>query len=333
MNLTGVRMSMPTIEPATRPTVCLLGGTGFVGHHLAALLSARGYRLRIPTRRGARHPELRVLPGVELVRADVHDEPRLRRLLEGCGAAINLVGILNEERRGDFQRVHVELPRRLVQACREAGTRRLLHMSALNAGAPGARSRYLITKGEGEALVHAAEGVRVTSFRPAVIFGPGDHFFNRFARLLRWSPFVMPLACAEARLAPVFVGDVAHAMVASLQNDHTIGQRYELCGPRVYTLEALVRYTARMLGIRRAVLGLGNGLSALQARIAGHLPGRPFTYDNYLSLRIDAVCQGRSPEPFGRAPAAVESEVPIYLGQRNQRQRLAEFRTQARRSA
>jgi len=323
---------MLKIEPALRPNICLLGGTGFVGHHVAALLSEHRYAVRIPTRRSERHRELRVLPGVDVVHANVHDPEDLHRVVQDCAAVINLVGILNEERSGDFRRVHVELPGKVVDACAGAGVRRLLHMSALNAGSPAGRSRYLQTKGEGEALVHAARDLHVTSFRPSVIFGPDDHFFNRFGRLLKWSPFVMPLPCADARFAPVFVGDVSQAMMTALQDDHTVGQRYDLCGPRVYSLKALVRYTAEVLNLRRRVLGLGDGLSRLQARIGGLLPGKPFSHDNYLSMQTDAVCGGRFPEVFAIAPAAVEAIVPLYLGQLNQRQRLAEFRIQARHS-
>lgn len=321
---------MLKIEPAIRPNICVLGGTGFVGHHLAALLAEHQYLLRIVTRRSERHRDLRVLPGVDVVHANVHDNADLRRVFHGCTAVINLVGILNERRRGDFRQVHVELPRRIVQACSDAGVRRLLHMSALNAGAPRARSQYLRTKGEGEALVHAATGLSVTSFRPSVIFGPDDHFFNRFGRLLKWSPFFMPLACAEARFAPVFVGDVVEAMRIALEDSHTAGLRYDLCGPHSYTLKALVQYTARTLGLRRKVIGLGNTLSALQAHIAGLLPGKPFSYDNYLSLQTDAVCGGKFPEIFGIAPRSIESVVPLYLGQHNQRRRLEESRTHAR---
>jgi uncharacterized protein YbjT (DUF2867 family) len=321
---------MLRIEPASRPNICLLGGTGFVGRHLAALLADRHYKVRIPSRRSERYRELRVLPGVEVVQADVYDGHELRGLFAGCAAVINLIGILNESRRGDFQRTHIELPRRIIHACADSGITRLLHMSALNAGAPGARSRYLITKGKGEALVHAAPGMRVTSFRPSVIFGPDDHFFNRFGRLLKWSPLVMPLACPGARFAPVYVGDVAHAFAVALEDDLTIGQRYDLCGPRIYTLSALVEYTARELGLRRRVVGLGDGLSALQARIMGMLPGKPFSYDNYLSLQIDAVCSGAFPAIFGIAPTPVEAVVPLYLGQRDQRHRLAELRARAR---
>lgn len=318
------------IEPAIKPLVCLLGGTGFVGGHLAALLSAHGYRVRIPTRRATRHGALRVLPGVELIEADVHDASALRATLQGCAAAVNLVAILNEGRAGRFQDMHVGLPRSLVRLCREGGVGRLLHMSALNADAARGPSGYLRSKGEGEDQAHQAEGLRVTSFRPSVIFGPDDHFFNRFASLLRLSPGLFPLACPQARFAPVFVGDVAQAMLAALEDPLTVGQRYDLCGPRAYTLRELVEYTARVLDLKRRVIGLGSALSRLQAAVLGHLPGKAFTRDNFLSLQVDAVCEGGFPALFGITPASVEAVVPLYLRHRDQRGRLDEYRQRAR---
>ena len=155
-------------------------------------------------------------------------------IYSGNDAVIHLVGILNEKGRDGrgFRAVHVELPRKVVQACRETGVRRILHMSALHA-AQGP-SHYLRTKGEGEDLVHAAaaEGLRVTSFRPSVIFGPRDSFINRFAGLLRFAPFFFPLACPDARFAPVYVGDVARAFALTLEDPRSFGRRYDLCGPR-----------------------------------------------------------------------------------------------------
>lgn len=313
-----------------RPLVCVLGGTGFVGHHLVNHLTEHGYRVRVPSRRPQRHRELGVLPHVELLEANVHDPQTLAGLVDGCEAVVNLVAILNEERAGDFQRVHVELPRKLIQACQERGVTRLLHMSALNADPRGGLSRYLTSKGEGEALVHNVPDLRVTSFRPAIIFGLGDHFFNRFATLLRISPGVFPLACPRSRFAPVFVDDLVGAMIHCLEDRATIGQRYDLCGPHAYTLEELVTFTARTIGVRRLILPLGEGLSKLQARIMQYLPGKPFTYDNYLSLQVDCVCRGAFPPVFGIDPQPIESIVPEYLANRTLRGRFDQFRALAR---
>jgi NADH dehydrogenase len=163
-----------------------------------------------------------------------------------------------------------------------------------------------------------------------VIFGPGDHLFNRFARLLKLSP-VLPLACPQARFAPVFVGDVVQAMRISLEDTHTIGRRYDLCGPRVYTLKELVEYTARVLRLRRrCIVGLGPGLSRLQAAVLAHLPGKAFTHDNYLSLQTDAVCGGAFPAIFGITPAAVETQAPLYLRHHDLGGRMDEYRRRGR---
>ncbi len=275
-------------------TVCLIGGSGFVGRHLAAQLSRAGWCARIPTRHPERHRDLGILPGVQLSAADIFDVQMLRELCRDCDAAINLVGILNEkghDGRG-FRRAHVELAEKLIAACREEGVLRLLHMSALNADARETHSYYLRTKGIAEDLVHAAatQALHVTSFQPSVIFGPGDSFFNRFAALLRSIPAVFPLACPEALFAPVYVGDVAAAFVRALTTPATFGQRYALCGPTRYTLRELVQYTAHTLGLRRHIIGLSPALSSLQSRVFEYLPGKPFSRDNYWSLQKRSVC-------------------------------------------
>lgn len=311
--------------------ICLLGGTGFVGRHLSEQLVAKRHEVIIPTRRLMAHRDLLVLPTVRLIEGDVHNPVFLRRVLEGADAAINLVGILNERGRSGrgFLRVHAELPAKLVQACAEAGVKRLLHMSALNASLD-APSHYLRTKAMGEDSVHraAALGLKVTSFRPSVIFGPDDSFTNRFARLLKLVRFVFPLACPEAKLQPVYVEDVAHCFVAALDNSKTEGQRYELCGPRVYTLHEIVTYLARLLGLRTRIVGLGDRLSYLQAAVMEFVPGKPFSLDNYRSLQVDSVCRQGFPEIFGITPKSMESIVPGYLGT-DRESRLARLRCQA----
>lgn len=293
--------------------VCVLGGSGFVGRHVVSRLCGRGYEVLVPYRNINRAKHLAVLPTVSLVEADVHDPDVLKGLFQGVDAVINLVGILHEGKRGAFQRAHVELPRNVVEACRAAGVKRLLHMSALG-GDPGGLSRYQRSKGEGEALVRAAHGedLAVTVFRPSVIFGPEDSFLNLFARLLHWAP-IFPLGSPNAKFQPVYVGDVAHAYVASLNNPATFGQRYELCGPTVYTLQELVEFVARVKGLKRTVIPLSDEMSSLQAMLLGLMPVKMLTHDNYLTLKTDAVCGCPFPEVFGIQPAALEAEAPLYL--------------------
>lgn len=307
-------------------TICVLGGSGFVGRHLVNRLTRDGYAVRVPTRRRERHRGMLVNPRVNLVEADINDPGSLKAQLDGCQAVVNLVGILNESRAGGFRRAHVELAAQMVETARAQGVERLLHMSALNADPAETGSRYLQTKGEAEDAVHAAAGLSVTSYRPSVIFGPDDSFFNRFAQLLRLSPGLFPLACPEARFAPVYVSDVAEAFARALQDAATVGQRYELCGPHSYTLQALVEYTARTVGLKRWVVPLGDGLSRLQARVLEKVPGKPFSMDNYYSLQKDSVCTADGLARLGITASAVEAVVPQYLGQRATRARYSDWR-------
>lgn len=301
-------------------SIAILGGGGFVGRHLVNELSRRHYRTRVLTRRAARHREVLVYPECEVVELDVHDSAALESGLSGCDAAVNLVGILNQRPRAGvtFERVHAELPAALAETCLKLGINRLLHMSALNAGPDGA-SEYLKSKGRGEAAVHeaASRGLRVTSFRPSVIYGVDDAFFNRFANLLAMSPPIFPLACPHARLAPVYVEDVVKAMANALADKRSAGQRYELCGPREYTLQDLVSYAARVSGHRRWILPLGDRASYFQARVLGHLPNPPFSIDNYLSLTQPSVTEHNALPELGIQPTSLETIVPGYLGRAN----------------
>jgi NADH dehydrogenase len=294
--------------------IAVLGGTGFVGHSLCARLVEAGHEVRVLSRQRERHRDLLVLPTLQVIEADVHNPALLKREFAGCDAVVNLVGILNESGHDTFARNHAELPARVVQACRQAGVPRLLHMSALNA-APGAPSEYLRSKGRGEQTVHEAHGpeLRVTSFRPSVIFGPRDSFTNRFADLLKRVPWVFPLACPQARLQPVYVEDVVSAYVFALDRHETFGQRYNLCGPQAYSLQEIVAALARMLGLKRRILPLGDRLSRLQAALMQYAPGKPFTPDNYRSLTLASTCDRPFPAVFGITPARFEAIVPVYL--------------------
>jgi NADH dehydrogenase len=245
----------------------------------------------------------------------VHDPAFLRRAFAGMDVVINLVGILNERGHSGrgFARVHAELPAKVVEACHQSGVRRLLHMSALNA-AINAPSHYLRTKAMGEDTVHRAASAdfHVTSFRPSVIFGPRDSFTNRFASLLKCAP-VFPLACPESRFQPVYVEDVAQIFVEAIDLHKTFSKRYALCGPKIYSLRQIVEYLAQVMRLRRRVVGLNDKLSWLQAALLQLFPGKPFTLDNYRSLKIDSICHDGSTETGLIAPTAFEAVVPDYL--------------------
>lgn len=309
--------------------VCVLGGSGFVGSHIVHRLSAAGYQVKVLTRRRERAKGLILLPNVQVEECDVFFEAALQRAVSGCDAVINLVGILHESRRKTFDKVHAELPRRVAVACQAAGVKRLLQMSALNA-AESAPSAYLRSRAKGEAVAMqaASETLQVTLFRPSVIFGRGDSFLNLFAKLARVMP-VLALASPEARFQPVFVEDVAHAFVASLENPATFGQAYNLCGPRVYTLRQLVQYVVATLGMKRVIIGLNDRLSYLQAWAMELLPVKLMTRDNYYSMKVDSVCDCAFPEVFGIQPMALEAVVPEYLADDTPRHAYLRFRSNA----
>lgn len=295
--------------------VVILGGSGFVGWHLARLLAERGIGCIVPTRnRELAKRELLVLPNVSVVEAGVRDDKALARLLTGADAVVNLVGILHESARQSFQAVHADLPARVVEACRQAGVGRYLHMSALCAD-PQGPSRYLRSKGEGEvrALQAAGAGLAVTVFRPSVIFGRGDSFLSMFAGMLRLAP-VVPLGSPNARFQPVWVEDVARAFADALDRRETYGQRYDLCGPTVYTLRDLIRITGEAIGRARPVIGLGRTASYLQAAAMELSPVKILTRDNVRSMSVDNVCACGWPEVFDFAPSHLEAVLPTYLG-------------------
>jgi NADH dehydrogenase len=306
----------------------LLGGTGFVGRALAQRLAADGHAVRVLSRNPAAHRDRLLAPGTELRQCNVHDPQALRAAIAGSDAVINLVGILNEK--GDdgsgFRRAHVELARTVIAACQAAGTRRLLQMSALNAGR--GRSHYLASRGEAEALVRDS-GLDWTIFQSSVIFGEGDGLFTRFAALLRSLP-VLPLARAQCRFAPVFIGDVVEAMVRALRDPAAIGQAYELYGPDVFTLREIVRMTADQLGLRRLVVPLPDLLGRAQALACDFVPGKPFSSDNFRSLLSDSVGGVDGLHRLGIAPTRVADVLPDLLGDTGDRQaRLDRYRATA----
>ena len=298
-------------------TLCVIGGGGFVGHHLCARLAAAGYRLRIPTRHRERIKQgLLELPAAEVFECDVMTSAGLDAALRGCDAVVNLVGILHERRRGDFDRVHGEFPGKLVEACRRHGIRRYLHMSALGA-APDAPSRYLRSRAAGEASARKAAGdaVAMTVFRPSVIFGLGDSFLTLFAGLSAIP--VVPLAGADVEFQPVWVEDVARAMTASVECPETFGQTYELGGPDVFRLRELVSKAARAVGNDPVIVGLPAPVATLQAMVFEMLPGPIMTRDNLASMQVPNVARGGWPEVFAPGPRALDAVLPSMLGVRD----------------
>jgi NADH dehydrogenase len=305
--------------------ICIFGGTGFVGRAIVEQAYAQGLRVRIVTAYAANAAPISVVPTVEVMVGNVHDDRVLADACEDMDAVVNLVGILHPKRRTGFDTVHVELPRRIARACHGAGVQHLLHMSALGADEKGP-SEYQRSKGRGEAALRQAAGILPwTIFRPSVIFGEGDRFLNMFARLVRLFP-VIPLGAAQARFQPVWVEDVARCFVQSLGETRAFGQAYNLCGPRAYTLEELVRFVASTLGLKRHIVALPHGLAALQAFTLEHLPGKLMTRDNLASMSVDNTCADPFPALFGFRPSPLEAVAPLYLTGADTRARYQRYR-------
>jgi NADH dehydrogenase len=304
--------------------IVLVGASGFVGQNVVQKLALAGHSCDVLTRDAGRRSELKMVPGARLVQTDVYDQAALNAAFAGADVAVSMAGILNERGFGGsgFRRVHVDLVAGIIEACQQAGVQRLLHVSAINAGE--GESHYLKTKGEAEQLLRDCP-LDVTIFRPSVIFGPGDSFFNRFAELLRLAP-VLPLACPKSRLQPVFVGDVAEAMLYAVNHPGTVGEVYELAGPRSYSLLELVQWTADTIGVNTPVKGIPDALARVQAKVMDFVPGKPFSTDNYLSLQLDNISNRDDLAGLGISASSIESIVPDYLGASPRQKRLAELR-------
>ena len=301
--------------------ILVLGGSGFIGRHLCEQLARAGWRVTVPTRRALHAAPVQHLPGLSVVQADVHDEAALRALLPGHDAVVNLIAILHGNAAA-FERAHVELPAKLARACLASGVAHLVHVSALGSDpvhSDGAPSLYLRSKSRGEVVLRLATGLHLTVLRPSVVFGADDHLLNLFARLQRILP-VLPLAGAHARFQPVWVEDVARAIVRCLQDPATSGQTYELCGPDIYTLGQLAQLAGRAAGRARPVIPLPPVLARLQARLMELLPGPTLmSRDNLDSMRIDNVATKRLPglTRLNITPASVAAIAPGYLQARD----------------
>ncbi len=314
--------------------ILVTGGSGFLGRHVVNRLVADGHSVVVPTRRRERAKHLIVLPAVDVLEADIHDEATLGRLVARCDAVVNLVGVLHSRSGAPygpaFERAHVELLRKLVEACTRASVRRVIHVSAIGATAD-APSEYLRSKAAGEEILLAArDKIDATVFRPSVIFGPDDRFMNVFAFLQRWSPMLF-LASPDARFQPVFVGDVAECIARAIADPliarDSAHRNYDLGGPKQYTLRELVALAGRVSGHRRPIFGLGESLSMLQAWSLELLPVKLMSRDNIRSMKVPSVCDG--PLPFGIKPVSLEAFAPTYLAGAFSRARYQTFRNQA----
>ena len=288
----------------------VLGGTGFVGSHLLPRLAADGHRILLLSRNREQRREMSVLPGVHVRSSDIYDGNALRRQLEGADAVINLVGILNASGKHTFRRAHVDLTQRVIAACQAAGVPRLHHMSSLKAGQ--GLSQYLKTKGEAETQVRNSS-LDWTIYQPSVMFGVGDGLVTRFTKLLHQMPAI-PLARASSRMAPTWVGDVAEAIARCVADDKLgLDRSFELYGPEVLTLGDIVRKIRDAAGLRTRIIALPDSLGRLQAQFAELLPGKPFSLDNFRSLRTDSVGKVDGYAALGIVPQPFSPWLPVLL--------------------
>lgn len=274
-------------SPTGQPTVLVIGGTGFVGRALCRLLSCRGdWRIVATTRSLERGDPISGLPNVGMEHLDPLDEDGLRQALHRADAVVNLVAILHGTSQ-QFHNAHIKLPDLLGRDVRKLGGRRLVHVSAIGVDEPR-ESLYLQSKAWGERLALDA-WPQTTVLRPSVIFGKEDRFLNTFAKLQRFAPFV-PLACSDARFQPVWVEDVARAIVAALDRPDTSGRTFECAGPDVLTLRDLVRRAGQWAGVARPIIPLPLPVAKAQAWIMEQLPGEPLmSRDNLRSMQTPNV--------------------------------------------
>jgi uncharacterized protein YbjT (DUF2867 family) len=300
---------------ATRSVATVFGGSGFIGRYVVKRLTHKGFVVRVAVRDTERALFLKPMGAVGQVvplYASLTNEATVHRAVDGADLVVNAVGILAERRSGDFQRIHAEGAGLVAKLSARAGVARLVHISAIGADPNGA-SRYAASKGVGEGLVREAFA-GATILRPSLVFGPEDHLFNRFAGMARLLP-IMPVICGDTRFQPVYVGDVADAVMAALVRPDAVGAVYELGGPRVWQFRELLAYILKETGRRRPMVDIPLGLARLQARIMELVPGKPLTRDQLLMLQSDNVVGADRPglKELGIVPTPVELVVPGYL--------------------
>lgn len=310
--------------------VVIVGGSGFIGRSLASVLISRGQSVRIITRRREQARDLWLLPKIEIVEANPHDEAALYDAFENADRVVNLVGVLHSKAGKpwgpDFDTAHVKLPARIARCMNRRKIRRLVHISALGA-ADHAPSMYLRSKAAGEAALRANQNIDLTILRPSVVFGADDQFMNLFARLQRFAP-VVPLATPHARFQPIDVRDLANAIANCLDNPATIGKNYECVGPDVLTLYELVHWAGVYAGCPRPIIPLPDSAAWMQAWIMENLPGKPLmSRDNLASASVPNVGSAPMSSDLGiDHPLSIHAVVPTYLGKESPRARLSDRR-------
>jgi uncharacterized protein YbjT (DUF2867 family) len=296
--------------------VSVVGGSGFIGRYVVKRLAGRGAVIAVLSRHASEAKFLRPMGDVgqiALLDIGLDDERGLAAALAGSSAVVSSVGILYERGSQRFQALHVDGPARLARLAATAGARHFVHVSALAAD-PQAASAYARSKAAGEAAVKAAFPA-ATILRPSLVFGPEDDFFNRFAALARLMPALPLIGGGATRFQPVYVGDVADAVVAALERPDAQGRTYELGGPQVYSFRELMELLLTEIGRQRLLVPLPYGLASVQALFLELLPKPPLTRDQVKLLRKDTVVTPGAPglAELGITPTALELVLPTYL--------------------
>ena len=295
--------------------VCILGGTGFVGHSVVRQLSEAGYTVKVLTRNGQKGKHLTQHRGVQVIECNVLNHNALKQALKSTSAVINLIGILHENKKTTFDDIHANLPRDLAKICVECSIPRLIHMSALQAS-DNAPSKYLRSKAKGEGqIMQYANKINITIFKSSVIFGACDNFINLFTKLIKFLPIIL-LAKPNAKFQPIYVEDVSMALVKALDDKRTFGKAYELAGPKIYSLQELIQLVAKTANKNRLIIGLNDQLSYLQAWAIELLPVKMMTRDNLLSMEVDSISEQQSLDYFEFRPKALEAVLPTYIQQK-----------------
>ncbi|RLL51549.1 complex I NDUFA9 subunit family protein [Mariprofundus sp. EBB-1] len=291
--------------------VCIIGGSGFVGRSIVDQAIAAGHQVSVACRHPERARDL-LIKGVKLHAVDVTDGRGMDTALKNQDVVIYLVGLLFEKGRQNFASAHVDGVARTITACKQAGIKQYIHMSALGAG-DVIESSYASTKGEAESLVRDS-GLNWTIFRPSIIYGAGDNFFNKFKAMSALLP-IMPVISGSSLFQPIWVEDVARAFVCSIGNKHVSGQRYDLGGPKAYSFQAMLELLMNTLDRNRLLIPVPGFAAKLMATFTGILPTPPITLDQLKLLSHDNTIDGEAfPTQFGTA-SALEQILPSYIGQ------------------
>jgi NADH dehydrogenase len=303
----------------TPKLVTIFGASGFIGRHLVRALAKRGYRIRAAVRRPDLAGHLQPLGNVGQImamQANLRYRWSVDRAVEGADHVVNLVGILYPSGRQSFEAVHGFGARAVAEAARAAGAG-LTHVSALGAN-PNSPSLYARSKAEGERAVRETVKNAVI-FRPSIVFGPEDHFFNRFAGMARYSPFLPLIGGGNTRFEPVYVGDVAEALARAVDGELKGGKVYELGGPEILTFRQCMEEMLRVIERRRVLVNMPWSIARMQGAVLGMLPKPLLTRDQVIQLGIDNVVseeakkEGRTLEGIGIAGETVGAILPTYL--------------------